>query len=650
LEQFVKFLIIDDNSADRELAIRRLRRDFPQAEFIEVGREREFEEVFARGGFDIVITDYEINWTNGLLVLEAVKERYPGMPVVMVTGTGNEEIAVEGMRGGLSNYLLKKHLERLPFAVKESLERARLHRQYEDTLERLRRSEERYRDIFEHSLTGIFIFAPAGELLSCNEAFARIFGFASVTEALQEHVYRLFPTEQAYQNLIERVQRERQLSYHEVELRRCDGEPLLVMLNASGAFAEDHGERLVEVRGFLFDITERHRLEAQILQAQKMESLGLLVSGIAHDFNNMLGGIIGHADRALGRVSQNHPLHHSLSRIRDIATHGARVTRQLLAFSRRQVLEPCDLDLNDVVSDMLNFLGKVLDAHIEIAFNPGADLKAVHADSTQLEQVLINLCINARDAMPDGGKLLIETANVPLDSTFSRNHPDVQSGEYVLLSVKDSGIGMDEKTRVRIFEPFFTTKGLDRGTGLGLSMVHGIVGQHNGLIDVESMPGQGTTFNIYLPAVEGGVVHKSQEEVQEQVAAGKETLLLVEDDDDLRFLMEDVLQEYGYIVISASNGQEGLELFRRAPQTFSLVVSDMVTPRMRGQELRDRVREIRPEIRFLFVSGYLAEHLNRNFVLDEGINFLQKPFDLVDLIAKVRDILERDEEGLMERP
>lgn len=636
----MRFLIIDDNPADRELIVRKLRREFDSAEFVTVGQPGELEAATKRGIFDIILTDYQLNWTDGLQIFDLMKVRFPDVPVVMFTGTGSEEIAVEGLRAGLSNYVLKKHLDRLPYAVRDSLEKARLRKQYEEAIQQLRASEERYREIFEQGLTGIFAFTPQGRLLTCNSAFARIFGFASVEEAVQINVRALYPQPQHFDAFLKLLEREKRFEYHEMEMQRSNGVPLYVVENVVGSFDDDG--RLIEVKGYLFDNTERRRLTEQLQQAQKLESVGLLVSGIAHDFNNMLGGILGYASRGLGRVTQSHPLYSNLHHIQEIATRAARMTQQLLAFSRRQVLEPSAVNLNVVVNNLLDFISKVLSEHIEIEFVPDPELKTVQVDYSQIEQVLMNLCINARDAMPGGGRLTIRTRNVSADEAYTLSGGQSKLEACVQLSVQDSGVGMNEQVRERIFEPFFTTKELGKGTGLGLSMVHGIIGQHNGFIDVESEVSKGTTFSLYLPCTDGVFIPETlpvESRSSQPVAGGDETILVVEDDPDLRCLMEEALGDYGYTVMSASDGLEGLQQFEEHGNSIALVISDLMTPKMMGKELYDKIHNMSDATKFLFVSGYQANQISQNFVLDKGFFFLQKPFDLDELASKVREIL-----------
>lgn len=380
----MRFLIIDDSSADRELIIRRLRREFAQAEFTELYRPDQLDAGIRQGNYDIVLTDYQLNWIDGLQVFHMVHTLYPDISVIMFTGTGSEEIAVEGLRAGLSNYVLKKNLDQLPFAVNESLEKVRLRKQYEDAIEQLRASEERSREIYEQGLTGIFAFTPKGTLSTCNPAFARIFGFGSAAEALQSDMHDLYPDPQQFEAFVDMLQSQQRIAYHELEMCRRNGDAVHVVVNAVGTF--DEQGQILEVKGYLFDNTEQRRLESQVQQMQKLESIGLLVSGIAHDFNNMLGGILGYTSRGLGKITEDHPLYINFFHIQDIATRAAKMTQQLLAFSRRQVLEPIDVDPNAIVESVLNFVGKMLGELIEIEVQPEAHLHMVHVDYGKLSR------------------------------------------------------------------------------------------------------------------------------------------------------------------------------------------------------------------------------------------------------------------------
>lgn len=509
----MRFLIIDDSPYDRELIIRKLRLEFSDAEYVEINRQAEFAQALSQGNIDAILVDYALKWTTGLDILKELRARFPDLPIVMVTDTGNEEIAAEGMKAGLSDYVLKRHLQRLPYALTESLQKAVLQK-------------------------------------------------------------------------------------------------------------------------------ERNELEEQVRQAQKMESLGLLVGGIAHDFNNMLTGITGYAQFGLSQINQDDPSYKPLYHVREIAKRATAMTRQLLAYSRQQRLEPHEVNLNLVITHMLDFLHKVIPEHIDCEFIPGEGLKSVAGDPVQIEQVVMNLCINARDALPHGGKILLKTQNIQVDEKDVELHPDAQSGSFVLLSVADTGEGMDERTRARVFEPFFTTKEPGKGTGLGLSVVHGIVTQHHGFITLESKTGMGSTFTIYFPAVDRANIPIRVEELNGDLE-GTETLLLVEDDPDVRTLMVEVLQSYGYMVMAANDGVEGLELFKQHIVSISLVIADLMMPKMKGKDLYDHIHRISPATRFLFVSGYRANQPGQDFGLEKEVQFLEKPFDLAKLATTIRMVLDR---------
>ncbi|MBI5016277.1 MAG: PAS domain S-box protein [Deltaproteobacteria bacterium] len=502
----------------------------------------------------------------------------------------------------------------------------------------LRASEEKYRVFFEDDLTGDFLSSPEGRLTACNPAFARIFGFSSPEAAVGFDLTGLYPSPAQRLELIERLVRERRLEYLELGLRRLDGEAVHVVANLIGRF--DESGELREIRGYLFDDTGRKKLEVQLLQAQKLESVGQLAGGVAHDFNNILAGIMGHAELAVARAPDGHPTRRHMAQVVDLAERAAGTTRRLLAFSRRQVLEPVTVGMNDIVASLHRLIGKTLGERIEISVSVDPDLPPIFADTAQMEQVLLNLCINARDAMPEGGRLLIETRRATLDAASLPARTGLAPGEYVLVGVSDSGSGMEEAVRRRIFEPFFTTKEPDRGTGLGLAMVHGIVTQHRGFVDVATAEGRGTTFTVYLPAAQG-LEERPDSTLSRPVQGGNETVLLVEDDEALRDLAVDVLQQHGYAAVAASNGEEALRLLEEREGEVALVVTDVVMPRMDGVALYDRVRRLRAETRFLFVSGYPDGAMDEGFMLDALVPFLRKPFNTRQLLDKVREALDR---------
>ena len=388
------------------------------------------------------------------------------------------------------------------------------------------------------------------------------------------------------------------------------------------------------------DITERRRLETMVQQSQKMEAVGRLAGGVAHDFNNILGVITGYGELMRRQIEAEHPARPRLEQVLKAAERAAGLTRQLLAFSRRQVIQPRILDLSALVTDLDKMLHRVIGEDVELELRRVPDLGAVKADSTQLEQVVLNLVVNARDAMPKGGHLTIETANVDFDEAYAAAHPPATAGRFVMLSVSDSGIGMDAETQRRIFEPFFTTKAPGEGTGLGLATVYGVVKQNGGFIWVYSEPGRGTSFKVYLPRVDERPDALGAERGPAPVPGGRETILLVEDTEGLREVIGEVLAEGGYTLIQASHGEEALAVARRHEGPIHLLLTDLVMPKLGGADLAGELASLRPEMRVLYMSGYTEGAISRQGVLREGSVLLEKPFTNDRLATAVREALD----------
>ncbi|MCR4407477.1 MAG: PAS domain S-box protein [Anaerolineae bacterium] len=402
------------------------------------------------------------------------------------------------------------------------------------------------------------------------------------------------------------------------------------------------------VLGTGLDITERKRaeeerekLEAQLRQAQKMEAVGRLAGGVAHDFNNMLTTILGYADLALREVSPESPLHDDLLEIVKAAQRSADLTRQLLAFARRQTVNPIVLDLNDAVSGLLKMLRRLIGEDIDLIWMPGHDLWPVKIDPSQVDQLLANLAVNARDAITGVGKITIETHNVVLDEAYCVDHVDFLPGEYVMLAVSDTGVGMSKEVLEHLFEPFFTTKEVGKGTGLGLATVYGIVKQNDGFINVYSEPGQGTTFKIYLPRSEAQSVEIPAEKTAEPLWGGRETVLIVEDEKAILDIGERVLEGLGYTVLVARSPNEAIRLAEEHVGDIHLLITDVVMPEMNGRDLAEQLTSIRPGIKCLYMSGYTANVIAQRGVLNEGVCFIQKPFSAMSLAVKVREALEQ---------
>jgi signal transduction histidine kinase len=431
----------------------------------------------------------------------------------------------------------------------------------------------------------------------------------------------------------------------ETETFRKDGSRVPILIGVAMleyprciAFIVDLTERKKEEAGRMRAEAALRQSEEQLRQAQKMEAVGRLAGGVAHDFNNVLSVILGHGELLLERLAPNDPMREDLEEICQAGTRAAGLTRQLLMFSRQQVIEPKVIDLGEVLTTMDNMLQRILGEDVElVSLTP--PVGRVTADPSHMEQVILNLVVNARDAMPTGGKLTIEIANIVLDETYAHEHLPVIAGSYVMLAVTDNGIGMDRETQLRIFDPFFTTKALGTGTGLGLSTVFGIVRQSGGTIWVYSELGQGTTFKIYFPRVDAEV-----DAVKPQVAAvtlrGSETILLVEDEEQVRTIIVNILRRQGYRVISAQNGGEALLVCERETASIDLLVTDVVMPLMSGPELSRRLVQVRPDMKVLCISGYTDDSIVRHGVVDSGVAFLQKPITPTSLARKVREVLD----------
>lgn len=431
----------------------------------------------------------------------------------------------------------------------------------------------------------------------------------------------------------------------EIIIRDEDGKDHWV--SATAAPIRDAEERIVAGMVVFQDITERKRIERekieieeQYRQFQKMEAIGRLTGGVAHDFNNLLLVINGYTELALRKLPEEHPGRKWLLQVAEAGDRAARLVEQLLLFSRRQILRSEDLDLNAVVSSVLNILGRVIGEDVRLDFVPGSGLQTVCADRGMMEQIVMNLGINARDAMPEGGCLRIETANITVESEFDRAHAGVPPGRWVLLKVSDTGCGMDAETLQRVFEPFFTTKEVGKGTGLGLATVYGIVKQHEGTIRVDSRLGKGTAFHVYLPAVDRLVVPEEKPR-KPQPAGGTETILLAEDNDMVREYTVEMLRSAGYKVFVAADGWEAIELFNECGNEIDLLLFDIVMPRMGGREAWHRIKAMRPDIPILFASGYSESVLHTNFIQQEGLILIQKPFARDDLLRAIREILAK---------
>jgi PAS domain S-box-containing protein len=504
-------------------------------------------------------------------------------------------------------------------------------------------AEAKYREIFENAVVGMFQSTPDGRYLRVNRALAAMHGYRSpeeMIEATKDIAHQEHP-DSALRDVFRHLLKENNIvSAFPLDVLRHDGTRLSTIVNAR--VVSDAEGRVAYYEGTQEDITERKSLQAQFEHAQKMEAVGRLAGGVAHDFNNILNVISGYSEIAMGKVATNHPVVSEITHIRNAAIRAARLTRQLLVFSRQQVIKPTVLDLNKIVGGLFQMLERLVGEDVTISFKPSDGLGLVVVDSGQIEQILMNLGVNARDAMPTGGKIVIQTANVNLDKEYTKQHMPVAPGPYVMLSFSDTGHGIDKHLLPKIFEPFFTTKEVGKGTGLGLATVYAIVKEGNGNIWVYSEPGIGTTFKLYFPRVG---LSETPAELESQAApkGGRETILLVEDDLRMREMVASMLEAAGYTILKPENSTAALEVAQKIDQTIDLILTDIVMPHMSGIELCDRVRVSRPGIKLLYMTGYAGGDLTRRGLLESSAAVIEKPFTSNALLASIRSVMDHND-------
>ena len=527
----------------------------------------------------------------------------------------------------------QRDLEILKF-VSQQLATAIEHKRYEEAL---RRSEARYRSLILSAAYGIYRCTVGGKFLDVNPALINMLGYNSVEEVLALDLRQdVFLSPEELDRLTEAYQRTKSVNGVEVQWKCKDGRVIIVRLSGRAMSSADEPEEVLEM--IAEDITERRQLEEQFRQAQKMEAVGRLAGGVAHDFNNLLMVINGYTEVLLEQLDGRDGFYQKVQSIQQAADRAATLTRQLLAFSRKQVLELKVVDVNAVISDMERLLRPLIGENIELVTRLSPEAGRTRADAGQLEQVIMNLVVNAKDAMPEGGRISIQSADITVHQGF-REHRYIQPGRYVVISLGDTGQGMDKETQSRIFEPFFTTKEKGKGTGLGLSTVYGIVKQSGGYVFLQSDIGVGTTFHIYLPRVEESTEASCPAKSPERENGGTETVLLVEDEDSVRELVRETLMSRGYKVLEAENGESGLRVAESHKGHIDLLITDVVMPGIGGRELAKKLLLMRPNLGVLFLSGYTEDAVVNHGALGPGRAFLQKPFTLQSLARKVREVL-----------
>jgi PAS domain S-box-containing protein len=628
-------LIVEDNDDDARLIVAELERDGWDVAWERVETREQMSAALDRSLFDLIVSDYHLPRFSAPHALAVHRERGLDVPFLVVSATVGDEQAVDVLKAGAHDFCLKDRMARFCVAVRRELRETEARR----TLRRVQQEREAavrlFEDLFESAPDATVIVDREGSVRAANLEAARMFGYA------REELVGL-PVE----NLMPEAHRADHARHRTHFLERPSaramgaGRPDLVALRRDGtvfpveiSLSPLHS-RPGSVVASLRDVTERRELETQLRQAQKIEAVGRLAGGVAHDFNNILGVILGHANLLL-RDLPGQRARERVEQVASAAERAANLTRQLLAFSRRQVFLARVVDLNRTVGGLVQMLERLVGEDVEVVFRPAAAGR-VRADVTQLEQALMNLAVNARDAMPAGGRLTIETSDAELDEAFVRAHAGARPGRYLRIAVADTGQGMTPEVKARAFEPFFTTKETGRGTGLGLATTYGIVKQSGGFIYLESEPGRGTTFEIYLPSVDEP---PQAEEKQPAPEPGSETVLLAEDEAGLRDVIREFLEDDGYRVLSAESPEAAIELARGHAGPIHLLLTDVVMPRISGSELARQVQSLRPRARVLYMSGHADETIAQQGVLRPGAALLAKPFSRDALARKVREVL-----------
>jgi len=632
----LRALVVEDCPEDADLVLSGLRRAGMRLSFDLVDTPEGFAERLKGGEYDFILSDYNLQTWTAADALEILRKSGVDIPLILVTGSLGDEGAVECIKQGAADFVLKDRLQRLPFAVGRALADKALRQEAVRLNSKIHQAKIEWERTFDSVPDPVFIIDGQSRIRRANRAAATLVGLEPA-QLVGQQCYEVFHHQSEpipscpHQRLLTTGKEERG-DFEEPWLKKCFDTTATPLRNPEGVL-----EGCVHV---MRDMTERRALEAQYRQAQKMEAMGRLAGGVAHDFNNLLTAINGYGGLLLNRLGEDSTLRRYAEEVCKAGDRAASLTRQLLTFSRQHVVEPQVLDLNTIVTGTDKMLRRVIGEDVEVVTILGSSLGAIKADPGQLEQVILNLAINSRDAMPQGGKLTIETSSVKLAETTIYRHGELAPGKYVVLSVSDNGCGMDEETQARVFEPFFTTKEQGKGTGLGLATVYGIVKQSGGCVWIRSEVGLGTTFKVYFPQVDEKVIPQEAGEPQRALARGSETILLVEDEERVRSLVHSVLEASGYEVLAAQHGQEALAVLKRHPSPVQLLVTDVVLPEMSGPELVAQLAPLYRELKVLYMSGYTEDAVQLSGLLSPGVAYLQKPFTPEKLTHRVREILD----------
>ena len=627
----INVLMVEDNPADVELCVRELKKAGfdPQVDVNQTSHE--FAASITAKSYDVILADYSLPAWNGFQALELLQQMNKEVPFLLVTGTLDDQAAVEFIQKGGADYIHKDRLARLPVAVQRALERKVLREEAAQSGSRNASDRQRV----EEAITSLAAFAQRnpnpvleftrdGKLTYFNEAareMAKSLG--------KEHPLAMLPAE--ISSVVQTC-----LTTGQKKLRI---ESSLSGRTLSWSFFPVKPNQVVHC--YVNDITDRLNLEAQLRHSQKLESVGRLAAGVAHDFNNILTVIQGHTGLLRSEPNLSAEMKESIQQVSRAAQRASKLTNQLLTFSRKTPIQPRRIDLNETLTNMSMLLHRTLGEDITFQFNYAADLPPVWADPGLIEQVIMNLAVNAREAMPRGGQLVISTAVLDIDRVYIERHPEGRVGRFVCLTMIDTGRGMDQNTLSRLFEPFFTTKEPSKGAGLGLATAYGIVKQHQGWIEVQSRLGQGSTMRVYLPPSDRALEEQAGAPLSTAIRGGTEMILAVEDEPPVLWTIRNVLERYGYRVLEAATGVEALAIWHQHQNEIALLLTDMVMPvGLNGQELADKFKSQKPNLKVIYTSGYSVEVAGKDLALMDGLNFLQKPFDSEKLASAVRKCLD----------
>jgi PAS domain S-box-containing protein len=630
-----RILLIEDNPGDARLLHIMLRTSAGDDFTLEhTDRLSTGLALLQRTKFDALLLDLGLPDSQGIDTVRAVVKRFPTFPIIVLTGGNNYDLASQSLSAGAQDFLAKENLpsSTLVRALRHAIERGKIR-------EKLRESEELFQLITENAGDLIAVVDPHGNRIYNSPSYRTILGYTSQELKETSPFEQIHPDDhELVRNALEQAREHGAGGRIVYRIRHKDGSWRFLESTRS-VIRSDNGE-VTKVVSINRDITDRKLLEEQFMQAQKMEAVGRLSGGIAHDFNNLLGVMIGYAEFLQEELDGGSRLRSSADEILKAGKKAAALTRQLLAFSRQQVLDPKVLDLNAIIGDVDQLLRRVIGEDVQLETDLEPVLGRVKADHSQIEQVLMNLAVNARDAMPNGGRLTIRTRNVDVDAALLPQHYRNPPENCICLTVSDTGDGMDAATKARAFEPFFTTKEKGKGTGLGLSTVYGVVKQSGGHIHIESAPGEGTTFRIYLPRTAEAPAAEAAKREPVHVRCGNETILVAEDEPSLLTLVRDILQSHGYAVLEANDGEEALALSRRHRGAIDLLLTDVVMPGMGGKDLAGEIARERPDTAVVYMSGYMGDAYKQKWPLQPGCFLLMKPFSREDLCRTIGEALE----------